>query len=71
MKEVNRLIEMGVLQKINNFKLSHLTSIVPKKNSTVRFISNFRELHNTIKTKSFPISKIQDILRKVRPRIST
>ena len=31
------------------------TLIIPKKKFTVRFISDFRELNKTTKTKSFPI----------------
>ena len=51
-KEVDRLIKIGVLKKINA-----PTFIIPKKNNTVRFISDFRELNKRIKTKPFPIPK--------------
>ena len=52
-KEVNRLIKIGVLKKINNSQWAAPTFIIPKINGTVRFISDFRELIKTIKTKSF------------------
>ena len=54
-KEVNRLINIGVLKKINNSQLVAPTIIIPKKNGTVRFISDLRQLNKRIKTKLFPI----------------
>ena len=37
-KEVNRLIKIGVLKKINNSQCAASTFIIPKKSGTVRFI---------------------------------
>ena len=54
-KEVNRLIKIGVLKKINNSQSAAPTFIIPKINGTVRFISYLRELNKTIKTKPYPI----------------
>ena len=45
-KEVERLVKIGVLKKINNSEWAAPTFIIPKKNGTVRFISDFRELNN-------------------------
>ena len=56
-KEVNRLIKVEVLKSINNSQWAAPTFIIPKKNSTVRFISDFRELNKRIKRKPFPIPK--------------
>ena len=64
-KEVDRLIKIGVLKKINNSQWAAPTFIIPKKNNTVRFISDFRELNKRIKRKPFPIPKIQDLLLKL------
>ena len=47
--EVNRFINIGVLKRKNNFKWSAPTFIIPKKNRTVRFISDFRELNQRMK----------------------
>ena len=38
------------------------TFIMPKKDSTVRFISDFRELNKRIKRQPYPIPHIQDML---------
>ena len=64
-KEVERLVKIGVLRKINNSEWAAPTFIIPKKNGTVRFISDFRELNKRIRRKPFPIPRIQDLLLKL------
>ena len=64
-KEVNRLVDIGVLKRINNSQWAAPTFIIAKKNGTVRFISDFRELNKRIKRKPFPIPRIQDLLLKL------
>ena len=64
-KEVERLVKIGVLKRINNSEWAAPTFIIPKKNGTVRFISDFRELNKRICRKPFPIPKIQDLLLKL------
>ena len=44
-KEVHRLCQIGVLKKVNHSAWAAPTFIIPKKNQTVRFISDFRELN--------------------------
>ena len=56
-KENTRLFKIGVLKKMNNSQWAAPTFNIPKKNGTVRFISDFRELNNTINSKPFPIPK--------------
>ena len=63
--EVNRLINIGVLKCKNNSKWEAPTFIIIKNNGTVCVISDFRELNKRIKSKLFPISKIQDLLLKL------
>lgn len=65
MTEVNRLVQLGVLKKVNRSEWAAPTFIIPKKDGTVRFISDFRELNKRIKRKPFPIPKIQDLLIKL------
>ena len=64
-KEVERLVKIGVLKRINNSEWAAPTFIIPKKNGTVRFISDFRELNKRIQRKPYPIPKIQDLLLKL------
>ena len=61
-KEVDRLEELGVVQRQPDSEWGTPTFIIPKKNMTVRFISDFRELNKRIKRKPFPIPKISQTL---------
>ena len=57
-EEVDRLIKIEIFKKLinSNFHLSHLLYL--RKNNTVRFISDYRELNKTITNKPFPVPKI-------------
>ena len=63
--ELDRLVSLGVLKKVNRSQWAAPTFIISKKDSTVQFISDFRELNKRIKRKPFPIPKIQDLLLKL------
>ena len=54
-KEVDKLIKIGALKKIINSQWVAPTFIIPKKNGTVRLITDFRELDKRIKRKPFLI----------------
>jgi Reverse transcriptase (RNA-dependent DNA polymerase) len=60
--EVDQLVEIGVLKKVNRSEWAAPSFIIPKKDGTVRFINDFRELNKRIKRKPFPIPNIQDML---------
>jgi Reverse transcriptase (RNA-dependent DNA polymerase) len=60
--EVQRFVELGVLKKVNRSEWAAPTFIIPKKDGTVRFISDFWELNKQIKCKPYPIPHIQDML---------
>jgi hypothetical protein len=60
--EVERLVELGILEEINDSEWAAGTFIIPKKDATVRFLSDFRELNKRIKRKPFPIPKIQELM---------
>ena len=60
--EVDRLVEIGVLKKVNRSEWAAPSFIIPKKDGTVRFINDFRELNKRIRRKPFPIPNIQDML---------
>ena len=63
--EVERLCRIGVLKKVNHSEWASPTFVIPKKDKTIRFISDFRELNRRIKRFPFPIPNIQDLLRKL------
>ena len=64
-KEVDRLVELGVLVKQPNSEWGCPTFIIPKKNRTVRFVSDFREVNKRIKRSPFPIPKITTVLQEL------
>jgi hypothetical protein len=60
--EVDRLVELGVLKRVNRSEWAAPSFIIPKKDGTVRFINDFRELNKRILRKPYPIPNIQDML---------
>ena len=62
MLEIERLCKIGVLRKVNNSEWQSPSTIIPKKDNTVRFITDFRKLNEKIKRKPFPIPNIRDTL---------
>ena len=64
-KEIARLCQLGVLRKVNHSEWAAPAFIIPKKDGSVRFISDFRELNLRIKRKPYPIPKISDLMLKL------
>ena len=52
--EVGRLVEIGVLKKVNHSEWGAPSFIIGKKDGTVRFINDFRMLNQRIKRKPYP-----------------
>ena len=61
-REVERLVELGVLKRVNRSEWAAPTFLIPKKDGSVRFISDFREVNKRIKPEPYPIPNIQDML---------
>ena len=55
-----------VLEPVTDSKWGAPSFIIPKKNGTVRFSSDFRKLNQMLKRKPYPIPKIQDMLQKLQ-----
>ena len=60
-QELNRLEALKVLKKVNRYQWGVPTFHKLKKDSTERFISEFREMNKCILRQPYPISKIQDL----------
>ena len=60
--EVERLVEMGVLKRINHLEWAAPSFIIPKKDGTTSFFNDFRELNKRIRRKPYPIPNIQEML---------
>ena len=65
MKEVERLCQLGVLERQHYSEWASPSFIVPKKNNTVHILSNFREVNKRLICKSLKVSLLQ------QPLIST
>jgi hypothetical protein len=64
-KELDRLVSVGVLKRVNCSEWGPPTFIIAKKDGTVQFISDFRELNKRVKRNPFRIPKIQDLLLRL------
>jgi hypothetical protein len=64
MKEIKQLCNIGVLEWQPSSRWASPTFILPKKDSTVRTISDFRELNKHIVRKPYPIPNISTILQE-------
>ena len=64
-KEIDRLCKLGVLKKTDAGKHAYPTFIIPKKNGTVRFVTDFRKLNAKILREPFPPPTIADILQNL------
>jgi hypothetical protein len=65
MKEIKRLIELGVLEWQPSSEWAAPSFIQAKKNGTVRFLTDFRELNKRIVRKPFPLPKISTVLQEL------
>ena len=64
-QELDWLEYLKVIKKFNRSQWGAPTFLIPKKDSTVFFISDFRELNKRILRQPYPIPKIQDLLLRL------
>ena len=65
-EKVECLCELGVLEPQPNSEWALPTFIIPKKNQTVRFLTNFREVNKRVIRKPYPIPKISSVLQELK-----
>lgn len=63
-QELRRLVELGVLEPTGSSEWAAPSFIIPKKDGTVRWLTDFRELNKCIKRKKYPLPRISDIMTK-------
>eukprot|EP00804_Cyclotella_cryptica_P011980 CCRYP_004452-RA/>CCRYP_004452-RA protein AED:0.26 eAED:0.42 QI:0/0/0/1/0/0/3/0/454 len=64
-REVQRLCDLGVLKWQDDSEWTSPTFIIPKKDNTVRAVSDLREVNKRIVRKPFPIPKISTVLQEL------
>ena len=64
-KEVQRLCDLGVIKWQPESEWASQSFILPKKDKTVRFLSDFREVNKRIVRNPFPIPKISTVLQEM------
>ena len=64
-QELDRLEDLKVVKKANRSQWGAPKFIIPKKDITLHFIFDFRELNKLILHQPYPISKIQDLLLRL------
>ena len=64
-KEVDRLTKIGLLTRVKEAEWSSPSFPIPKKNKTIRFVTDFRYLNTCIIRKPYPLPVIQDVLQSI------
>jgi hypothetical protein len=62
--ELDHLVSIGVLAPQQESEWASPSFITPKKDGSVRWISNLRQLNKVIQRKQYPLPIFTDILRK-------
>ncbi len=65
-KEVERLCQLGVLERQPASEWASPSFIMPKKDQTVCFLSDFWEVNKRLVRKPFPIPKISMVLQEIK-----
>jgi hypothetical protein len=64
-KEIVRLVDIGVLEEDYSSEWASPSFAIPKKNGTIRLVTNFRKLKLLLQHHPFPIPKIGDMIRSM------
>ena len=63
--EIERLVELKVLRKVNESEWASPAFTISKPDGTLRSLTDSRELNKRLKLYPYPLPKIQDMLQKL------
>jgi hypothetical protein len=64
--KIERLVSYGVLQKVNRSEWVSPMFTVAKKEQTLRYIADLREVNKRIRRKPYPIPRIKELLHNLK-----
>ena len=64
-KELDSLVELGVLEKDSGSQWAAPAFTIPKKDGSLRFLTDFRELNKRIIRRPYPLPKISEVLQEL------
>ena len=64
-KDINRLVEIWVLTPLQQRQYGTPVFIIPKKEGTVRFISDYHRLNHKLVRKPYPLPRIGETMQKL------
>jgi hypothetical protein len=64
-RELERLCQLGVLERQSASEWALPSFIIPKKDKTIHFLSDFWEVNKRLVRKPFPIPKISTVLQEM------
>lgn len=62
-KELQRLVDLGVLAKEHESPWASPSFLIPKTDGSVRFLTDFRKLNKNLIRRPFPLPKILDLIQ--------
>ena len=64
-RELQQLVDLGVLRRVAESAYGSPAFLIPKPDSSVRFVTDFRKVNATIKRKPFPLPRIAETMQNL------